>query len=184
MQCPYCGQDNDKVIDSRSSEGGRSVRRRRQCIQCSRRYTTYERIEEAPRIAVIKKDGSRVPYDRQKVLEGLKRAAYKRPISDDQLRAVVDATEEEMFRTFEKEVPSKSIGDIVCKHLRKVDTVAYIRFASVYREFRDVGEFIDEAQDVRNNPPEMPGQRELFGPQEAPPGGQDPHPEGGKEQKQ
>ena len=162
MQCPFCGEDDDKVIDSRGSEGGRAVRRRRQCRRCGRRYTTYERAEDAPRITVVKKDGSRVPYERQKVLEGLKKACFKRPVSDEQLLRIVDATEEEVFRDFDKEVPSTRIGDLVSEQLRRVDKVAYIRFASVYREFRDVGEFIEEAQEIRDVLPETPGQKELF----------------------
>ena len=162
MQCPFCGADDDKVIDSRSSEGGRAVRRRRECRRCRRRFTTYERVEEAPRITVVKKDGSRVPYEREKILEGLKKACFKRPVSDAELLRIIEGTEEEVFRTFEKEVPSASIGDLVSEQLRKVDKVAYIRFASVYREFRDVGELIEQAEEIRDAPPEAPGQGELF----------------------
>lgn len=172
MLCPFCGADNDKVVDSRSSEAGRAVRRRRECTRCTRRFTTYERVEETSRLVVVKKDGSRIPYDRQKVMAGLEKACYKRPVSDEQLRKIVDATEEEIFRRYEKEVPSTAIGDIVSERLRKVDKVAYIRFASVYREFRDVGQFIDEAREVRDAPNEAPGQGDLFiaGPPGAPPG--------------
>lgn len=162
MQCPFCGQDKDKVVDSRSSEGSRAVRRRRQCLACKRRFTTYERVEEAPRLTVIKKDGSRVPFDRQKILDGLKKASYKRAISDEQLTHLVEATEEEIYRRFDKEVPSTSIGDIVSAHLREVDKVAYIRFSSVYREFRDVGEFVDEVRELHESPGDAPGQRDLF----------------------
>lgn len=169
MQCPFCGADDDKVIDSRSSEGGRAVRRRRECRRCSRRFTTYERAEETPRITVVKKDGSRVPYERQKLLAGLQKACFKRPVSEPQLLRIVEATEEEIFRNFDKEVPSTRIGDLVGGQLRKVDQVAYIRFASVYREFRDVGELIEEAQEVRDSPPEAPGQQELFD-EQPPPG--------------
>ena len=162
MQCPFCGVDRDKVVDSRSSEGGRAVRRRRECLACGRRFTTYERVEDSPRITVVKKDGSRVPYDRTKVLAGLQKACYKRPVSDQQLRQVVEAAEEDMFRRFEKEVPSSYIGDAVSQHLRRLDKVAYIRFASVYRQFQDVGELITEAEEVRDAPTEAPGQRDLF----------------------
>ena len=162
MQCPFCGGDDDKVIDSRSSEVGRAVRRRRQCRRCGRRFTTYERAEVTPRITVVKKDGSRVPYERRKLLEGLQKACFKRPVSDAQLSRIVEATEEDIFRNFDKEVPSTSIGDLVSEQLRRVDKVAYIRFASVYREFRDVGEFIEEAEEVRDMPAEAPGQQELF----------------------
>lgn len=162
MQCPFCGTDRDRVVDSRSTDGGKAVRRRRECAKCNRRFTTYERAEEAPRITVIKKDGSRMPFNRRQVLAGLQKACFKRPVSSDQLRRIVEATEEEIFREFEKEVPSTFIGDTVAKYLRAVDKVAYIRFASVYREFRDVGELIEEAEDVRDIPAAGPEQRDLF----------------------
>ena len=162
MQCPSCGNDDDKVVDSRSSEGGRVVRRRRECLACGRRYTTYERLEETLRLSVIKKDGTRVPYDRDKLILGLQRACYKRPVADTQIRRIVEATEEEIFRRFEKEVPALFIGDLVCGHLRGVDKVAYIRFASVYRDFQDVGEFINEASEVKDTPVVGPDQQGLF----------------------
>ena len=162
MQCPFCGIDRDKVVDSRGSEGGRAVRRRRECLGCRRRFTTYERVEENIRLTVVKKDGSRVPYDRSKVLAGLQKACYKRPVSDEQLRHIVEAAEEDIFRKFEKEVPSTYIGDAISQQLRRVDKVAYIRFASVYREFQDVGDLIDEAEEVRDTPGEAPGQHDLF----------------------
>ena len=165
MQCPFCGADDDKVIDSRGSEGGRAVRRRRQCIRCHRRFTTYERIEDTPRLTVVKKDGSRVPYDRQKILSGLQKACYKRPITGEHLMRVVDAVEESILHRFEKEVPSTFIGDSVSEELRKIDKIAYVRFASVYRQFQDVGEFIDEAKEVREAPTLSPGQGKLFGKQ-------------------
>lgn len=163
MQCPFCGTDKDKVVDSRSSDGGKAVRRRRECLKCERRFTTYERIEAAPRITVIKKDGSRVPFARGRILEGLKKACFKRPVSDEQLRSIVEASEEAIFRDFEKEVPSTFIGDTVSRLLRSIDKVAYIRFASVYREFQDVGELIDEAEEVRDMPDEAT-QGKLFDP--------------------
>ena len=162
MQCPFCGQDNDKVVDSRSSEGGRSVRRRRQCQACSKRFTTYERPEETLRLAVIKKDGSREPYSRQKLIVGLQKACYKRPVSDEQVRWMADATEEEIFRRFDRDVPSTFIGDVVSGYLREIDKIAYVRFASVYREFADVGELIDEARQVDQAPSVGPEQKELF----------------------
>lgn len=162
MQCPFCGQDNDKVVDSRSSEGGRAVRRRRECIACGKRFTTYERTEEALRLNVLKKDGTRVPYERQKLIEGLQKACYKRPVSDQQLLGIVEAVEEEVFRKFDKEVPSRFLGDTVSRHLRNVDKIAYVRFASVYQDFTDVGELIAEARDVEDAPVIGPGQRELF----------------------
>jgi len=162
MQCPFCGTDDDKVVDSRSSEGGRAVRRRRECRHCHRRFTTYERVDEAPRITVIKKDGSRVPYSRERVLVGLQKACYKRPVSDAELRRIVERTEDAIFSHYEKEVPSKYIGDAVSQQLRHLDKVAYIRFASVYRDFLDVGELIEEAEEIRDAPDEAPGQGDLF----------------------
>ncbi len=167
MRCPFCNADNDKVIDSRSTEGGRSVRRRRQCLSCGRRYTTYERIEERVRLSVIKRDGSRVPYDRNRILESMRRAAYKRPVSPERLEQAVDEVEEYLVTHFEKEVSSQTIGERVAAVLRRVDPVAYVRFASVYRRFEDVGEFIDEARDViERQQQDVPGQRSLFDTQE------------------
>ena len=163
MQCPHCGSDNDKVIDSRSSEGNKAVRRRRVCLACSRRFTTYERVDDALRITVVKKDGSRMPYNRDKILTGLRLACYKRPVSDEQLRKIVDSVEEDVFANFEKEVSSRYIGDAVSDHLRRLDEVAYIRFASVYRQFQDLGQIIQEAEGLRDAPAETPGQRHLFG---------------------
>ncbi|MDP6542964.1 MAG: transcriptional regulator NrdR [Phycisphaerae bacterium] len=162
MQCPYCGQDDDKVVDSRSSEGGRAVRRRRECLVCEQRFTTYERADEVVKLNVIKKDGTRVPYDRQKVIDGLQKACFKRPVTGEQLLDIISAAEEEMFSSFDKDVPSKFIGDVVSNELRKVDKIAYIRFASVYRNFTDVGELIDEAREVDASPLVGPGQGDLF----------------------
>ncbi|HUU21666.1 MAG TPA: transcriptional regulator NrdR, partial [Phycisphaerae bacterium] len=127
------------MVDSRSSEGGKVVRRRRQCEACHRRFTTYERVEETLRLAVIKKDGSRETYDRQKLITGLERACYKRPITDQQIRRIVEAVEESIFQNWEKDVPSSFIGDAIGGLLQEVDKVAYMRFASVYRAFSDVG---------------------------------------------
>ncbi len=163
MQCPFCGQDNDKVIDSRSSEGGKAVRRRRQCLNCKRRYTTYERQEAILRITVVKKDGSRTGYQREKIIIGLQKAAYKRPVTDRQIYQIVEAVEEDIFRNFDREVPSSFIGDTVSAHLRKMDKIAYVRFASVYRDFADVGEFIEEAREVKDSATAGTGQKELFG---------------------
>jgi transcriptional repressor NrdR len=162
MQCPFCGKDNDKVVDSRSSDGGRVVRRRRQCLECRRRFTTYERVEETVRLTVVKKDGSRVPYDRNKILAGLQAACYKRPVSQQKLLAIVEATEEEIFRQFSREVPSTFIGDTVSRLLRAADQVAYVRFASVYRAFEDVGDYIEEAREVIRAPEDHPSQKLLF----------------------
>ncbi len=163
MRCPFCKEDDDKVIDSRAAEGGRCIRRRRRCLKCGRRFTTYERIEEGIRLAVIKRDGSRVPYNRNNILQGILRAAYKRPISSERIEQVVDEVEEYLLTNFEKEVSSQTIGEKIAEVLRRVDKVAYVRFASVYRQFEDVGDFIEEAEDViRRSAQEVPGQRSLF----------------------
>lgn len=153
MRCPYCKQDQDKVIDSRSSEAGRVIRRRRQCLNCKRRFTTYEKIGTASKLSVIKKDNSRVPYDREKIIAGLQKACYKRKVSADQIQEMADKVEEDIFNNFEKEVTSQFIGESVMRELRGVDKVAYIRFASVYREFTDAGDFIEEVtQAIRELP--------------------------------
>jgi transcriptional repressor NrdR len=163
MRCPYCKDDNDKVIDSRSSEGGRVVRRRRECTSCKRRFTTRERIDEALKLQVIKGDGTREPFDRGKILKGLERACYKREVSAEALDALVDEVEEEVFQRFDREVQSRFIGERVVRKLRHLDQVAYVRFASVYRQFDDVDEFIEEVEDVKDFArDESPGQQDLF----------------------
>lgn len=144
MRCPFCKEDRDKVIDSRSSDGGRAIRRRRQCLVCKRRFTTYERVGENLKLYVVKKDNSRVPYDKSKIIGGLQKACYKRTVSAEQIQRIADRAEEDIFRNFDKEVSSAFIGESVMKQLRRVDKVAYIRFASVYRDFRDAGELIEE----------------------------------------
>ncbi len=144
MKCPFCKEDSDRVIDSRSSDSGRVIRRRRQCLLCKKRFTTYEKTSESFKLHVIKKDKSRVPYDRDKIISGVQKACYKRPVSAEQVQQVADRTEEDIFKRFDKEVTSAFIGECVMRHLRDVDQVAYIRFASVYRQFRDAGELIDE----------------------------------------
>jgi len=148
VRCPFCKEDSDKVVDSRSSDSGRVIRRRRQCLICKRRFTTYEKAGESFKLHVVKKDKSRVPYDRDKIIAGLQKACYKRPVSAEQIQQVADKVEEDIFRNFEKEVSSVFIGENVMKHLRTVDKVAYIRFASVYRDFRDAGELIEEVSRV------------------------------------
>jgi transcriptional repressor NrdR len=144
VRCPFCKEDRDKVVDSRASEAGRVIRRRRQCLACKRRFTTYEKIGESFKLNVVKKDDSRVPYDRDKIIAGLQKACYKRPVSAEQVQQIADKVEEEIFKGFDREVSSAFIGESVMKHLRAVDKVAYIRFASVYRDFTDAGEFIEE----------------------------------------
>ena len=161
VRCPFCKEDRDKVIDSRSSDGGRVIRRRRQCLACKKRFTTYEKTGESFKMYVIKKDDSRVPYDREKVITGLQKACYKRPVSVEQIRQIADKVEEDIFRNFDKEVTSAFIGESVIKHLRDADKVAYIRFASVYRDFKDAGELIDEVSQVIAQS-ELAGQPKLF----------------------
>ena len=148
MRCPFCKEDRDKVVDSRSSDSGRVIRRRRQCLICKRRFTTYEKTGESFKLYVIKKDKSRVPYDRDKIISGLQKACYKRPVSGEQIQQITDKVEEDIFRNYDKEVLSAFIGESVMKHLRTVDKVAYIRFASVYRDFRGAGELIEEVSRV------------------------------------
>jgi len=144
VKCPYCKENRDRVIDSRSSEAGRVIRRRRQCLACRRRFTTYEKIGESFKFSVIKKDNSRVPYERDKVIAGLQKACYKRPVSAEQIQQIADKVEEDIFRHSDREISSKFVGESAMKQLRAVDKVAYIRFASVYRQFTDAGEFINE----------------------------------------
>ena len=148
MRCPFCKEDSDKVVDSRSSDAGRVIRRRRHCLACQRRFTTYEKIGESYKLFVVKKDDSRIPYERDKVITGLNKACYKRAVSAEQIQQLADKVEEDVFRTFDKEVSSSFIGESVMKHLRAVDKVAYIRFASVYRQFEDAGDLIDEVSQV------------------------------------
>jgi len=158
VRCPYCKEDSDKVIDSRSSEAGRIIRRRRQCLLCSKRFTTYEKVGESFKLNVVKKDKSRVPYDREKIVLGLQKACYKRPVSAEQLQEIADRVEEDIFKMSDKEVTSAFIGESVMRHLRTADKVAYIRFASVYRDFNDAGELIQEVSqaiaelDSKNQP--------------------------------
>ena len=150
MRCPFCDADKEslKVIDSRTCEGGRSIRRRRECTQCDKRFTTYERIEDTVKLIVVKKDGRRVPWDRSKILSGLERACFKRPVPASELLRIVDEVEEEIFKTHDREVPSTMVGSLVTDRLRRVDQVAYVRFASVYRQFKTLEELVDEAKSV------------------------------------
>lgn len=143
MKCPYCRSKNDKVVDSRTIRSNQAVRRRRECLRCHKRYTTYEYIEEIP-IMVIKTDSRREPFDRQKVLSGLVKACEKRPISVEKLEGIVGKIELFLQNKLMKEVKSKVIGEMVMKHLHNLDEVAYVRFASVYRQFRDVSQFMKE----------------------------------------
>jgi len=144
VRCPFCKEDRDRVVDSRSSDSGRVIRRRRQCLACKRRFTTYEKTSESFKLHIVKKDKSRVPYDREKVIIGVQKACYKRPVSAEEIQLVADKAEEDVFRRFDKEVTSAFLGECIMKHLRDLDKVAYIRFASVYRDFQDAGELLDE----------------------------------------
>lgn len=143
MQCPYCRNDNDRVIDSRASDDGFAIRRRRECSTCHRRYTTYERVEE-PAIKVVKKDGVREPFSREKIKTGLQKACWKRPISDEQIESIVATVENDIYANFDTEVDSRHLGDMVMAELSEIDQVAFVRFASVYREFKDVNDFVHE----------------------------------------
>jgi transcriptional repressor NrdR len=147
MKCPFCGTLDNRVIDSRLSQGGEVTRRRRECDGCARRYTTYERVEQVLPL-VVKKDSRREPFDRIKVLGGLRRACEKRPVSSEALERLVDKIERELVETGEKEVPSSQVGERIMEGLREIDQVAYVRFASVYRSFKDIHEFMAELSDL------------------------------------
>lgn len=147
MKCPFCNQENTRVIDSRLVPDNNSIRRRRQCDECGKRFTTYEKIETIP-LTVIKKDQSREQYDRRKIQDGITRACYKRPVPVEKIESVMDEIETEVFNREEKEIPSSLIGEIVMDKLKDLDAVAYVRFASVYREFKDVDTFMDELKKI------------------------------------
>jgi len=147
MKCPFCGEINNKVIDSRLSRDGNVIRRRRECIDCSRRFTSYEHIEEIP-IMIIKKDGRREIFNREKVGAGMKRACEKRNISINVIEEFIEDLERDLRETGEKEIPSSTIGERVMAKLHEIDDVAYVRFASVYREFKDVNDFVSELKNL------------------------------------
>jgi transcriptional repressor NrdR len=154
MKCPFCGHPEDKVIDSRESREGELIRRRRECLQCTRRFTTYERIDEIPYM-VIKKDGRREKFDRQKVMTGLLKASEKRPISMGQLASIIDDVESRLGETPDRELSTTEIGELLMERLSGLDKIAYVRFASVYRDFQDVEAFLTEVTDLlrqRKNP--------------------------------
>ncbi|MDF2473335.1 MAG: ATP-cone domain protein [Lachnospiraceae bacterium] len=150
MKCPFCGKENTRVIDSRPADDNSSIRRRRQCDECNKRFTTYEKVEAIP-LVVIKKDNNREPYDRSKIEAGVFRSCHKRPISVDQINTLVDEIENTIFNKEEKEIPSSVIGEIVMDKLKELDPVAYVRFASVYREFKDVNTFMNELKKILDN---------------------------------
>ena len=149
MTCPFCGGLEDKVIDSREASDGAAIRRRRECMKCQRRYTTYERLEESP-LLVVKRDGRREAFDRKKILSGVSKACEKRPIPAERIGALVDEIEREINKNFEKEVSSVVIGERLMQRLHDLDEVAYVRFASVYRSFKDINQFMKELREILN----------------------------------
>ena len=163
MQCPSCKANENKVIDSRLTEGGSAVRRRRVCVECDRRFTTKERVEEELRLSVVKVGGQRVPYSREKILAGAERACYKLGISETDLQQLVDRVEEDLFRNHDREAATDQIGAYVGSHLRQLHPVAYVRFMSVHRKYNSIDEFIDEISEVRQHVAENhPAQQSLF----------------------
>lgn len=147
MKCPFCGHENTRVIDSRPADENNSIRRRRVCDECGKRFTTYEKVETIPLI-IIKKDNNRETYDRSKIEAGVLRACHKRPISANQINQLVDEVETDIFNREEKEIPSSIIGELVMEKLKNLEAVAYVRFASVYREFKDINTFMEELKKV------------------------------------
>lgn len=149
MKCPFCEFHDSKVIDSRAAEEGNSIRRRRECLQCAKRFTTYEMVEDLP-LRVVKKDGRRMAFDRSKILNGLMKACEKRPISLEVLEETADKVEKELRNSMEREIPSRLIGEVLMKHLKNLDHVSYVRFASVYREFTDIDNFMQELEALKD----------------------------------
>ena len=150
MRCPYCSHEEDRVVDSRSCRDGMAIRRRRECINCSKRFTTYEYIENVP-LSIIKTDGRREPFDRGKLLEKVQLACYKTTVSAEQIERIVDRVETALGNLNEKEIPAKQIGEQVMQHLRGINEVAYVRFASVYRQFKDKSDFVRELEQLAKN---------------------------------
>lgn len=143
MKCPFCGFEENKVIDSRTSKDGQSVRRRRECLECKKRFTTYEYVEKTP-FLIIKRDGRREAYIREKLIEGIRTACRKRPVSNERINQIVDDIERKIFARDTEEIQSSLIGEMVMEHLKEIDEISYVRFASVYRQFKDMNEFIEE----------------------------------------
>ena len=150
MRCPFCRVDNDRVIDSRAGDEGATIRRRRECLACRRRFTTYERVERQS-LTVVKKGNDREPFDRDKLKRGLAKACWKRPVTEDDIEHAVSALEAELYGTYEGDVPSRVIGERLMEILKELDPVAYVRFASVYREFKDARDFVDELEPILND---------------------------------
>ena len=151
MRCPHCGNQEDKVVDSRAAQEGRAIRRRRECLSCSQRFTTYEYIERAP-LMLVKRDGRREIYNREKLLTGLLKACEKRPISREQLEKLIDDVESATFGKFKQEIRSTDLGNEVIEKLQQLDQVAYVRFASVYRQFKDINQFMKELKGLLDKP--------------------------------
>ncbi len=151
MRCPFCGHLEDRVVDSREAQDGQATRRRRECLGCERRFTTYERVEESLP-ALVKKDGRREAFDRRKVVAGMRRACQKRPVSQERIEAMATQVERRLQESGEREVPASAVGELVMELLRAEDPVAYVRFASVYRDFRDVGEFTAAVEGLKEKP--------------------------------
>ena len=147
MKCPFCRHEEDKVIDSREATDGDAIRRRRECLKCKRRYTTYERLEETP-LLVVKRDGRREPFDRKKIIGGVLKACEKRPIPLERIEALVGELEREIAQEFDREVPAEEVGERVMRRLHELDEVAYVRFASVYRSFKDINQFMKELREL------------------------------------
>lgn len=164
MICPFCNANDDKVIDSRPTEGGAVIRRRRVCLKCDRRFSTYERVEQASRLMVVKKDGSRVPFNTENIIRGVSNACGKRPIAEEVKRHLAEQVEEELHAEFEREVPSDTIGERVMARLRHVDKIAYIRFATEHLQLSTLEEIQRELDDLSQRPTEGPDQTSLFDP--------------------
>ena len=164
MRCPSCKETNrDKVIDSRVTDSGHAIRRRRECQHCGRRFTTKERLEDDIKFTVVKRDGSKEPFKRHNLLAGIEHACYKLPINGDQVNRLVDDIEEDLYKHFDREVTSQSIGETVIRHLRRVNQVAYVRFCSVFRSFNDIEAFIEGVREIQeDSAKEIPGQQALF----------------------
>jgi transcriptional repressor NrdR len=162
MICPFCQHDDDKVIDSRPTDGGLAIRRRRECLKCHKRFSTYERVEQASRLMVIKRDGSRVPFDPDKIMRGVSNACGKRPIPEDVKQRLAQEVEEELHATFEREVPSHEIGERVMARLRDIDRIAYIRFATEHLQLSTLEEIQRELEDLSSRPAAGPEQAPLF----------------------
>lgn len=162
MICPYCDFNDDKVIDSRASDGGHVIRRRRQCLKCRKRFTTYERVEQTSKLVIVKRDGRREPFDRQKVLRGVLAAFGKRPTPSEVKERIVDEVEEELYREHEREAPSRAVGELVMRKLLDIDEVAFVRFASEYNQLRNAEDLRRQLDEISGHVKDVPEQQRLF----------------------